>query len=381
MLGQPTSHSTLFALQASPMNRSSLPLCIDLDGTLVYTDTFDESLAKALRSPWALLKVFAALRHGKARTKAALARYCTPDPALLPYNKELGRFLDEERARGRQLVLVTAANEHIAQSVAEHVGVFDEVMASSPTRNIRGAEKGKALVERFGEKGFVYAGNDHTDLDVWPLGAAAITVNAPRSVSDQLQPDFVERDFPRDPRPNFVGLLRLKHWWKNLVGLLPLGLLLSSDPSPWPAAVSVLLILTLLMSSAYVLNDLFDLEQDRAAGSTRPLALGHYPVRSAFVLVGALGLISGMGGLVVGGLPALLALLAVGGLHVLYSAWAQNHRLAATPTLACLYLARLNFGAVVFCVPLDTSLWGVAAGAGFMLAAAGRRCWPAIDET
>ena len=137
---------------------SSLPLCVDLDGTLVRTDTLIEYLLKAVRDWRVLLAIPLWLVRGKAFLKDKLAERIELDVALLPYNTEFIHYLEQQRARGRPMSLVTASNVRIGEAVNAHLELFDEVIASTKEHNVRGREKALVLIERFGERNFVYAG-------------------------------------------------------------------------------------------------------------------------------------------------------------------------------------------------------------------------------
>ena len=166
-----------------------IPICIDLDGTLIHTDMLHESafcLVKAaplsvLKLPWVLLT------KGKADLKQWIAEKVDFDPSVLPYNQVFVKWLREQQAMGRRLVLCTASDRSIAEPIAKYLGFFDEVMASDGLINLEGKSKAKALVEKFGKKGFDYAGNSMPDLEVWHHARKAIVVNA----SSQLLTDVI----------------------------------------------------------------------------------------------------------------------------------------------------------------------------------------------
>ena len=152
---------------------------MDLDGTLIKTDLLWESLAQLLRrNPFQLFPVLVWWMRGRAFLKQQLARRVSIDPATLPYKESLLAFLREQKSAGRKLVLATASDRDLALPVASYVGLFDEVLASDGVMNLRGQNKLKVLVEKFGERGFDYAGNSRTDLAVWRGARLAIVVNA-----------------------------------------------------------------------------------------------------------------------------------------------------------------------------------------------------------
>ena len=153
-----------------------------MDGTLIYTDMLHESAVRLLRDhPLAALGLPALLTRDKAALKQQLAARTTFDPETLPYNKALLAWLESQRAEGRRLVLCTASN----RSIAAHLGIFDEVIASDGRSNVAGENKARILVERFGREGFDYAGNSSHDLPVWACARCAIIVNGSRRLVSQ----------------------------------------------------------------------------------------------------------------------------------------------------------------------------------------------------
>jgi len=158
---------------------NQVPLCVDLDGTLIKTDLLWESLARLLRrNPLWLLPVLFWWARGRALLKQRLARRVAIDPASLPYKQPFLAFLREQKNAGRKLILATASDRDMAMPVANYVGLFDEVLASDGRSNLRGQNKVNVLIEKFGERGFDYAGNSSADLAVWRKARLAIVVNA-----------------------------------------------------------------------------------------------------------------------------------------------------------------------------------------------------------
>ena len=134
--------------------------------------------------------MLATSRAGLKRNVAALAPL---DVSLLPYNRPLLAYLREQKAAGRKLVLATAADQRVAQAVADFLDLFDEVIASDGEHNLKGEAKATALVARFGVRGFSYAGNDSSDLAVWRAAHSAVVVNASRAVDAEVGRDMLGR--------------------------------------------------------------------------------------------------------------------------------------------------------------------------------------------
>ncbi len=81
------------------------PLAVDLDGSLVRTDTLWETLFTLVRDrPFALLAALASLGQGRAAFKTRLVTLAPLEVASLPLNTELIDWLRQEGAPGRRSV-------------------------------------------------------------------------------------------------------------------------------------------------------------------------------------------------------------------------------------------------------------------------------------
>ena len=271
---------------------TSIPLAVDLDGTLILTDTLHESAIRALRShPLSALRIPAWLAQGKAHLKAKLASLTEFDAASLPYNQPLIDWLTVQRQQGRRLILCTASDKSMADAVAAHLGLFDEVMASDGRHNLSARNKAAALESRFGHEGFDYAGNSQDDVHVWKVARHAIVVNASASVEQQARASAeVERVFtpPASSSAQLPRVLRLHQWMKNLLLFIaPLAAHQIPDADAGMSMLLAFLSFSLCASAVYVANDLFDLDSDRhhPRKRFRPFASGAVPVAKGVILV------------------------------------------------------------------------------------------------
>ncbi len=100
-----------------------MPLCVDLDGTLVRSDTLIEGLLSVLGGPGILHLPELLCLQPRRLQEARWPRLSPIDPALLPYNEDVLAYLraQEGPSWARRLVLVTAADTLIAQGVAGHL--------------------------------------------------------------------------------------------------------------------------------------------------------------------------------------------------------------------------------------------------------------------
>ena len=160
------------ALPNAPTGNEGHALCVDLDGTLLDSDILYESLLQLLaRNPLYLFLLPFWLLKGKAALKRKIAARVTLRPELLPYNLDVLALLRTTPQRPR--VLCTASDALLVAPIAEHLGLFEQVIASDGRRNLSGPHKAEALVASFGERGFDYAGNGTVDLAVWQRAAGA----------------------------------------------------------------------------------------------------------------------------------------------------------------------------------------------------------------
>jgi len=163
--------------------RQNVPLVVDLDGTLIRSDMMWESLARLLRrNPFAIFQILFWWTRGRALLKQKLAARVTVDPAQLALNEKFVTWLHEEKKAGRKIILATASDLKMAQPIAAQVGLFDEVLGSDGKTNLRSENKLRALTEKFGERGFDYAGNSSADFAVWRGSRQAVVVNASPAV-------------------------------------------------------------------------------------------------------------------------------------------------------------------------------------------------------
>lgn len=345
------------------MNDISVPLCLDLDGTLTPSDTLHESLLRLVhQSPMTLFSLLGWAIKGKAVFKHEVASRVTVNASTLPFRRELLEWLEAEHASGRRLVLATAADSKIADKVAQHLGLFDDVAASNGADNLSGEGKRRALVERFGEKGFDYVGNDKCDETVWRSSRKAIVVGTPGMVARARRVTEVDRVFPTVSAGITVWLkaMRLHQWVKNALLFLPALLAHQMfQLNTLRNSLVAFLAFGLCASSVYLVNDLFDLVSDRShpRKRRRPFAAGILSARSGVLAAGALLTAS-----------ALLAAsvnwefcLVLGMYYVI--TWSYSLRLKRTAlvdvmVLAGLYTIRIVAGAAATGIP--ASFWLLA---------------------
>lgn len=269
-----------------------IPLCVDLDGTLVHTNTlFEATLVAVKQNPWFILKLALSLSKGKAAIKHVIGTHTSLQSLVLPYNNEFLRWLKDQYANGRTLILATASDKKIADAVAKELGIFQEVIASTREIPVSAANKYAVLCKRFGEKKFAYAGNSHADITVWECAASAVLVHTNPNVTKHTRNIIpIEAEFLRADHTyaKTIGrTIRIHQWAKNLLLFTaPIAAHKISDPQILIDAIIGFFSFSCIASSIYVFNDLFDLSSDRmhARKKFRPIASGKIQIAQAIIL-------------------------------------------------------------------------------------------------
>ena len=340
----------------------SIPLVVDLDGTVTPTDTLAESvLLLAKEAPLDLLRLPLWLLRGRAVLKSEVARRVTLAPEQLPYREDLLDYLRAQKAAGRELVLATAAHHSIADAVARHLGLFDRVLASDSTRNLKGSDKLAAIRAEVGAD-FAYAGDSAADLPVWAGARAAVLVGASDAVARTVRSEHaVERDFPR-PAAGLAAwrkALRVHQWAKNLLLFVPLLTAFSFAAADVATMLLAFVCFSAVASATYVANDLWDLGSDRRhprkklrAFASGALPITHGVAAGLLLLAGAFALAFTVGT----GFAAMLLAYVV--LTTAYSWWLKERVLVDVLVLAMLYTMRIVTGSVA--VGIHTTSWLLA---------------------
>ena len=356
-----------------------VPLIVDLDGTLVSTDTLWELIVAFLRhNPLGIFPMVRWAFAGKAYFKQQLAAHVSLDVECLPYRADFVEWLQGEKLSGRQILLATGADSRLAFAVAAHLKLFDGVISNDGKTNATGDQKSGLISEALANGPFEYAGNSLVDVDVWSKSQTAIVVSPDRGVLSALnrQNISVARHFPapHGKLKVWAKALRVHQWVKNLLIFTPI---LTShqifDVHLIARAVCGFCVFSLVASSTYLVNDLLDLPADRhhASKCKRPLAAGLIAIPSAMAVVFGLLITAAALSFL---LPWRAALIVFGysGATLFYSAVLKKMLMADVVMLAVFYTARLLYGGLA--TGIELSVWTLAfcAFSFFSLAASKR---------
>jgi phosphoserine phosphatase len=202
-------------------------LCVDLDGTLIKSDSLLDAIFTLFRRrPLTALLSSRFLLQGKGAFKAEIGRQLTLDPTTLPYNQPLLHHLRAEHAAGRDIYLATATNEVQAKAIADHLGVFRGVLASRRNLNLRGNEKLHTLERQFSGRGFDYIGNAAADIPVLARAKKSMLANPSPGLAARLRRHQIAIDCVFKDRSAWLGallrVLRVRQWPKNLLVFAPI---------------------------------------------------------------------------------------------------------------------------------------------------------------
>ncbi len=339
------------------------PLYVDLDGSLLATDSLHESLVRLLvRKPWTIFPALGWLFGGKARFKSRIASAQQLDPETLPYREAVVDYLRAERATGRRILLATGAPRQVAEPIANHLGLFDGVLATDDTINLTGTAKLAAIVADAGGD-FRYLGNGTVDLPIWQRAERALVADAParvvRSLTQQGIPIEVVAPRQTGGLRTLVRAIRVHQWTKNLLLFIPiLTAHLVPDRSAIVAEITAFFAFSFFASAIYLLNDLADLRNDRAHPTKRhrPLASGALPILGGVAFIPILlvagtllatRLPTGFQGFIAGYLLLTTA----------YSFWLKRVVALDTVVLASLYTLRVAAGAAAVMVTVSPWLF------------------------
>jgi 4-hydroxybenzoate polyprenyltransferase len=346
---------------------------VDLDGTLCTSDTLLESLWLIAKSNlWVFIKLLPKVLNGKVAFKHEVANNVNTHQLIksLPWNKPVVKYLKEQHGLGRRVILATASDYRIAKAVQTHFSFISEVLATSQNanENLKGSNKAKILRERYGAQGYDYIGNDFNDIPVWESSKDIILVNdfsrpLLKQQVEKIKPVSIFFPLKENRLKTITRGLRLKQWSKNLLVFAPM---IAShaylDPNKWLEGLITFFAFGLTASGAYLLNDLLDLENDRAhhKKSLRPIAQGTFPLTLALALAILLPCAGVLMALYQGSAPYLIIYLIA---TIAYSLWLKKIAIVDIATLAGLYCVRIVTGGVTTQEPV--SFWMAAFG-GFL---------------
>lgn len=303
------------------------------------------------------------LLKGKAYLKLRLAEKVSFSWAELPYRKDVIQLIKEAKCDNRQVALATASPLVWANGIANHLGCFDQVLATEKNINLAGKNKVNRLISLFGERNFDYAGDSKVDLQVWAHASRAIVVTSDSELIKRVSAIVSYVHVITTPSAQFIDYLRalrVHQWLKNFLIVVPL--LAAHQINSIDGLVQVVcafIAFSLCASSVYVLNDLLDLDSDRQhiRKRKRPFAACTIPLWQGMVMVPVLlGLAFALSTLLPNRFILVLAAYFV--MTLAYSVRLKQQVIVDVMLLAGLYTMRIIAGAAA--TMITPSFWLLA---------------------
>lgn len=338
-----------------------IPLCVDLDGTLVNTDIFLENvLSMFKKNPWQILRFPLWLLRGKSYVKNKVLNNISIDFSALPYNEKLIQFLKKRSEEGQKLILVTGSTREVALGVAKHLNIFEEVHATHKKINLTAENKAFFLRSYYGAGQYDYVGNERADLPVWKTARTSYLVNTSNFVTKKayrIASDVKILDAKVDVFKAFIKSLRTHQWLKNILVFVPLLLANRLGMNEWIQGLMAFMSFSLVASSGYVFNDLLDINSDRkhVSKKKRPFAAGILGIDFGIMMIPTLLLGSILLAIPLG-LEYLSVVVLYFGLTLSYSIWIKKFEVADVIVLAGFYSLRLYAGALATNIPVSSWL-------------------------
>ena len=372
---------------ASGALASEPPLFVGMDGTLLRTSVLFEHLAAALRArPLRTLFALFLLFKGLAVFKRALCKLGPVEVEQLPYRRRFGNWLAAQHVQGRQIILTTAADASTAKAVANDLGVFSAVIASDGMTNNGGSRKLANILATVKQGSFDYCGSKRADLAIMAEARKAIVVGSDQRFALSAQREgnadlrFVETSAPQQWR-FWMQAIRPFHWFKNLLVMVPFFTeFLVTETSALLSALVAAIAMCCAASAGYLINDLLDMQVDRAhpRKRRRPFAAGRLTAAQGMVGASLLLFCAAFLGLMVGPYVFLWIVIYLIGTFS-YSMVFKREPIVDVAVLSALHTIRIIVGAAA--VQVDMSFWLLAFSLFFFFSLASmKRCGELITR-
>lgn len=295
------------------------PLCVDLDGALISTNILHEAIIRFLKQN--LLHIFLILywifKGGRSYLRQRVINRVTLEVSTLPYNLELLAWIKAQKQNSRKIVLVTSMDKRFAYSIANYLTIFNEVIASEEELNLSSHHKEKLLNKQYGEKKYDYIGSLQ---NIFPTQSLTLK--------------------------DLYKALRIHQYAKNILLFVPLlSAHIFFDFLLWGKVALGFIGFCSIASSAYLVNDVFDIDADRNHRNkkNRAVASGLLAIGSAIQIAVGLFLLAFI---CTWSLPLQfkMILLLYYMVTLLYSFYIKNKLLIDVITLAILYTLRIIAG-------------------------------------
>jgi len=360
---------------SKPFDKDTSILYVELDDTLLATNTFLESLLLLLkRNPFFLFLIPIWTLRGLKHFQQQIAKRVNLDVSILPYRQHVIAHLQDETKQGRVLVLISGWNLKIGHAVSNHLKIFSGIVLRNDLQNLFRHPHVQTLKPQLGQQDFDYMTHSQTKSQIWKIAQKVILVDSPNRVFSHIPKDGSIQVLNQDKTNTFplvLKALRVHQWVKNILLFFPIAT--AHHVFHFDQLLQVCLAFfafSFCASGLYIFNDLLDLSADRRhpKKKSRPFASGALSIKTGLwlqpVLLGFSFSISLLT------LPRLFSFLLVGYAitTVIYSTYLKKIAIFDVLTLAGFYTVRIIAGGAAVAVPI--SAWLLAFSVFFFLSLA-----------
>ena len=280
-------------------------LFVDLDKTLIKSDFLLESFinyfSKNIFAP--LVCIGVCVTKGRAELKKFLYEKSDISIKNLPYNQKVidDIFQWKQKHPEKKVFLISATHHEAIESIAKKLKCFDGWYGTE-NKNLKSEVKLKKILELAQGEDFSYIGDSFADIVIWKNAKQCILVDpskgllkAVKKINNSIK---VISNKNRNIFLEIIRTIRIHQWAKNLLIFIPGVLSLQSFINVLENTIIGFFAFSFIASAFYILNDLFDIENDRVHHSkkNRSFASGSLSITQGFIiftfLVGSALLIS-----------------------------------------------------------------------------------------
>ena len=366
------------------MNSSKI-LFVDLDQSLIKSDylleCFVNYFSKNIFAPFISLVIL--FREGKVGLKRFLHDKSNISFANLPYNEEVLSFIKNwKKQENGNIYLVSASNNKAVSEIANHLKYFDGWYGTKDI-NLKSNNKLQKIREISNNEPFAYIGDSHDDLVIWEHADHCILVNPSKGLKEKVHYVNTSIHIIENNETNIINevlrTIRVHQWVKN--GLLFVPAILTLEPflSLLGDLIKGFFAFSFVASAFYILNDLFDIENDRNHHSkkNRSFASGSLSIPiGIFVLISLISIAILIALNLSFSFQFCLSLYAIS--TFVYSKYLKKIPIVDIFTLSYLYLLRIITGGAL--VSLSISNWLLTFSVFFFLFLATVKRWIEVKK-
>ncbi len=268
-------------------------LFVDLDNSLIKTDYLAESFfnyfSDNIFAPFTCAAIF--LKKGKVGLKKFLYKNSNISITNLPYNQDVLKTIQDYKKKfpDQKVYLISATYFEAVNEISNYLGCFDGAFGTN-AENLKSMVKLKKINEISDQKPFIYIGDSKDDVVIWKNSKKCILVNPSRRLQTTVKNINNSVDIIKSSNSFFlkevIKALRIHQWVKNLLLFIPLLLSLKPFYDLYGNLINGFFAFSFIASAFYILNDLFDIENDRTHYSKKytPFAGGSLSILHALLI-------------------------------------------------------------------------------------------------